>query len=281
MGEIESTPGDDARCDTGRLVRGVVRYDGTGFAGWQIQPHDRTVQGELQRALTLIGRRPIKVLGASRTDAGVHALGQVFAFRWEGEIRLERLRHSLSMILGPEIRVERLELAPAGFHPRFDATAKRYAYAVCLQNEPDPFAARYSWQFRWGCDRDLLASLLARLVGTRDFAGFQSSGADVEHTVRTIHSIRCLHGPVIGPIDNPRILCLEFYGDGFLYKMIRNITGTVMTIARGKIPESALDERLSAAGPYRGYTAPACGLTLLEVEYAGDATRLSTDRSAT
>lgn len=250
-----------------RLLCGIVRYDGTNFAGWQIQAHDRTVQGELQRVLSLIARKPVKVSGASRTDAGVHALGQVCSFHWEGAMPLERLRHKLSMMLSPEIRVTDLQAAPDGFSPRYHATGKRYAYTLCVQPEPDPFAARYSWHFRWKIDRPLLDALLERLTGTHDFAGFQSSGATVERTDRTIHSIRFLPGPVIGPTDNPNLVRLEFHGNGFLYKMIRNITGTVMDIARRKLPESTLEKRLHASGPYLGYTAPACGLTLLEVQY--------------
>lgn len=251
------------------LLRGVVRYDGASFAGWQIQPHVRTVQGELQRVLSLIAGKTVKVTGASRTDAGVHALGQVIAFRWAREDALERLRHRISMMLSPEIRVESLEEAPQDFNPRFDALGKRYAYTLCVQPEPDPFAARYAWHYRWSFDEPLLQSLLDRLTGTHDFAGFQSSGAQVDHTVRTIHSIRRRPGPVVGPRDNPHLMHLEYHGDGFLYKMIRNITGTVMHIARGKVPVEALEERLHSTGPYRGYTAPACGLTLLEVIYPG------------
>lgn len=253
--------------EAGILVRGVVRYDGTGFAGWQVQLHDRTVQGELQRVLSLIARRPVKVQGASRTDAGVHALRQAISFRWPGAFRAEWLRHKLSMMLGPEIRVEALERAPDGFHPRFDATGKRYAYTLCMQPEPDPFVARYAWHFRWAIDRPMLESLLIRLRGTHDFAGFQSSGSPAERTVRTIHMIEFLQGPVVGPTDNAYLMRLEFHGDGFLYKMIRNITGTVMDIARGKRSPEVLEERLSGIGPYRGYTAPAHGLTLLDVLY--------------
>ena len=253
--------------EAGVLLRGVVRYDGSNFSGWQIQPHVRTVQGELQARLAQVARRPVKVYGASRTDAGVHALGQAISFRWDASDDPERLRHSLSMMLGPEIRVDSLVVAPDDFHPRFDARGKRYGYTLDLQREPDPFSVRYAWPFRWAFDAELLETLLARLVGNHDFAGFQSSGADVSHTIRTIHSIRVVPGAVIGPKDNPHLMHLEFHGDGFLYKMIRNITGTVMHIARGKVPETALAERLASPGPYRGYTAPARGLTLMQVEY--------------
>jgi tRNA pseudouridine38-40 synthase len=249
------------------MLRGVVRYDGTNFAGWQVQPHARTVQGELQRVLTLIARKPVKVRGASRTDSGVHALGQVIAFPWRPDDSPERLRHSLSMLLAPEIRVESLAVTRPEFHPRFDATAKRYAYALCLQKESDPFAARYAWLFRWDFDPELLRTLTQRLVGRRDFAGFQSSSAAVRNTVRTIHSIELQPGAIIGVCDHPNLVRLEFHGDGFLYKMIRNIVGTVMHVARGKLPVETLDQRLDSPGPYLGYTAPACGLTLREVEF--------------
>jgi len=248
-------------------VRAVVRYEGTGFAGWQIQPDQRTVQGEIERVLSLIAGSPIRVFGAGRTDAGVHALGQVCSFWWPSAPPLARLRKSLSKMLGPEIRIDCVEEAPPDFHARFSAVSKRYAYSLCLASEPDPFSARYAWCIPWRLDLDLLASLGRHLVGQHDFAGFQCAGASVESTVRTIHSIQLLPGAVTGPCDGRNMWRIEFHADGFLYKMVRNITGTFVDIARGKTPEGRLEELLCSADAFRGHTAPAHGLALLEVFY--------------
>ena len=248
-------------------LKGIVRYDGTGFSGWQIQPNVRTVQGEIEQALSRIASQPIRVQGAARTDAGVHALGQVFSCRWPHEPDCERLRRSVSKMLGPEIRVASMQQAAPDFHARFSAVSKRYAYTLSLCREPDPFSARYAWHIPWKIDVRRLADLARRLVGTRDFAGFQCAGASVETTLRTLHSVELFNGGVVDPCDARDLWRLEFCGDGFLYKMVRNITGVLIEIARGKLPEERLAERLDSPGPFHGHTAPAHGLTLIEVIY--------------
>lgn len=250
-------------------LAGIVRYDGTGFDGWQVQPERRTVQGAIEAALSRMVSQRVRIDGAGRTDAGVHALGQVFSFRWPGAADCPRLRRALSAMLGPEIRVERLVPAPPEFHARKSATGKRYAYALSLEREPDPFSARYAWRVPRPVDIGELERLARRLEGEHDFAGFQSSGSAVRSTVRTIHSIRLERGGVVAPFDARHLWRLEFHGNGFLYKMVRNIVGTLVDIARGRLPESRLEELLEAPGPFQGHTAPAHGLTLVEVEYEG------------
>lgn len=248
-------------------LKGIVRYDGTDFAGWQIQPDERTVQGELERALSQIAGKRIRVCGASRTDAGVHALGQVFSLHWPQEKPFERLPRSLSQMLGPEIRVERIEPAPADFDARKSARAKRYAYTFACQKERDPFWARYAWAIPWDVPLDRLESLLPRMEGEHDFAGFQSSGSPASCTVRTVHCLRLQRGGVVGPIEDAALFRIEFVADGFLYRMVRNITGTLIDIARGYRPESWLEERLASPGPFQGLSAPARGLALVEVYF--------------
>jgi len=248
------------------ILKGIIRYDGSSFAGWQRQRHERTVQGELEAALSRIASQPIRVQGASRTDAGVHAFGQVFSCTWPKPFQ-SGLRHALSQMLGPEIRITELTEAPDGFNARFDSLAKRYAYTIDLAREPDPFAARYAWHVPYRVDLDLLASLAARLPGKRDFAGFQSAGTQMKSTVRTLYGVTLQRGGVIGPQDHGDLWRLEFFGNGFLYKMVRNLTGTLAEIARGRFPVTFLEECLASPGPFRGHCAPAHGLVLLCVHY--------------
>jgi tRNA pseudouridine38-40 synthase len=254
--------------NTGQNVRVTVRYVGAGFAGWQVQPGERTVQGEIERALSQIAGREVRVHGAGRTDAGVHALAQVCSFRWEAEADLDKLCRSLTRMLGPEIQCIEARAVPDEFHARKSATAKRYWYTLSLSKHPDPFTAPFAWTPPRGVDIDRLRSLCPRFEGEHDFAGYQCGGAgEKESTVRTIYSMRVAPGGVMAPCDARDLWHIEFNGSGFLYKMVRNITGAVIDAARGNIPESRLDDLLASGGPYRGHTAPAHGLTLVEVEY--------------
>ncbi len=156
---------------------------------------------------------------------------------------------------------------PDDFHAQRSATGKRYTYTISQSNEADPFTGRYAWTIPWDIDRDAVAAIAQRVVGHRDFAGFCSSGSSVETTIRTIHSVTLHDGPVAGPIDAAGTWRIEFHGNGFLYKMVRNLVGTIIDIARGQTPESRLDELLHAPAPYHGFTAPAKGLFLVEVDY--------------
>lgn len=246
----------------------TVRYEGTEFAGWQTQPGEHTVQGVLEEALAVIAQQPVHIHGAGRTDSGVHALAQVFSCRWpRRDVEPERVRRSLSRMVGPAIRVEALERVDDAFHARKSALSKRYAYTLHLGREPDPFASRYAWTVPLEVDLKKAAEQLRRIEGTHDFAGFQGAKSSVTNTVRTLYSARLLEGGVIGPRDAAALYRIELHGDGFLYKMARNVVGAVVDIARGKLPASALDERFAAPAPYLGHTAPAHGLTLLEVLY--------------
>ncbi|MBI2433263.1 MAG: tRNA pseudouridine(38-40) synthase TruA [Candidatus Hydrogenedentes bacterium] len=247
-------------------LRGTIRYDGTDFAGWQRQPGQRTIQGELEAALAQIASEPVDVQGAGRTDAGVHALGQVFSCRWPRPFP-PRLRHALSKMLGPEIRVLELMEAPDNFSARFDARSKRYVYTMDLGKEPDPFGARYAWHVPYRLDLDLMEELLPKIRGQHDFAGFQSAGTQMESTQRTLYSVTLHQGGLVAPLDGNSFWRLEFHGDAFLYKMVRNLTGTLEEIGRKRFPPKFLEEQLASGGPFRGHCAPAHGLALASVFY--------------
>ncbi len=244
-----------------------MRYDGTNLCGWQAQPGLPTVQGALQTALARIAQRTIPVQGAACTDTGVHAFGQTISFDWDGGPP-ERLRHALSKMLGPEIQVQSLEPAPPGFNARFDARGKRYAYTLDLGREPDPLSARYAWHVPHKLDLDLMAGLAPLLVGVHDFAGFQSTGGHHrDSTVCTLHSAQLSHGGTIAPCDAQHLWRIVFDGYGFLYRMVRNMTGTLVEIARGRFPKDFLETSLNSPGPFRGHCAPAHGLVLEKVYY--------------
>ena len=244
-----------------------MRYIGTPFAGWQVQPGQRTVQGEIEKALSRIAGGPVRIHGAGRTDAGVHALAQVCSFPWNSGKDLNALRRSLTKMLAPDIQITAIEKAPPEFHARKSAIGKQYWYTLSAAREADPLSAAFAWTLPHGLDLDRMGPLCGRFVGTHDFAGFQSSGAEKVNTVRTLHSVELVPGGVVALVDARDLYSVRFHGDGFLYKMIRNLTGTLFDIARGNVPESRIDELFAAPGPYHGYTAPAHGLTLVEVLY--------------
>lgn len=253
--------------DFGQTYKAIVRYDGGAFSGWQVQPGKRTAQGEIEAALSKMASQPTRIHGASRTDAGVHAFGQVFSWQWAPNADLRKLRRSLCKMLGPDILIESIEKAPAGFHARKMKNSKRYAYAFSLRRYPDPFLARYAWQIPWKIDLVLLENLTKRLIGTHDFGGFQGGGSAIKNTVRTLYDVRLAEGPVIGAKEMKDVWRIEFHGNGFLYKMVRNLTGTMIAICRGQEPESRLEELLHAPPPFHGRTAPPQGLFLREVIY--------------
>lgn len=247
-------------------LKGTVRYLGTHFHGWQAQDDQRTVQGEIESALSRIASAPVRIQGAGRTDAGVHALGQVFSCTWPRPLP-PTLRHALCKMLAPEIQITRLETVPEDFNARFSAKSKRYCYTFSFSRDVDPFSAPYSWQVPYRMDLDLVASLLPRLEGEQDFAGFQSTGSQMKTTVRTLYEVRLRRGGVVGPADGRDLWHLEFYGDGFLYKMVRNLSGTLVEIGRGRFGPEFIDEALASGGPFLGHCAPAQGLVLKEVHY--------------
>lgn len=250
-------------------LKGTIRYDGTRFHGWQIQNNAMTVQEALEKALSKIANQHIRVQGAGRTDAGVHALGQVFSCPWPRPLE-PRLRHALSKMLGPDIQISALEEVSADFNARFSAKAKRYIYAMDIGRAVDPFDARFAWHIPYQVDLDVIRRLLPTLEGEHDFAGFQSAGSQFKTTVRTIHSIKLESGGLVTPCDADHLWRLVFHGNGFLYKMVRNITGTLIEIARGRYPEEFLATCLNSPGPFRGHCAPPQGLALAKVYYDED-----------
>ena len=250
-------------------LKGTVRYLGTHFSGWQAQDTERTVQGDIEAAMARIASEPVRIQGAGRTDAGVHAFGQVFSCVWPKAVP-PNLRHALSRILEPEIQIVDLEVVPEVFNARFSAQAKRYCYNFHFSREMDPFSAPYSWQVPYKVDLDLIASLLPQLEGTHDFAGFQSTGCQMKTTVRTLYGVTLNNGIVVGPHEPTDRYHVEFFGDGFLYKMVRNLAGTLVEIGRGRFDPDFIQQSLASGGPFVGHCAPAHGLVMKQVLYEED-----------
>jgi len=250
-----------------RRLKFEVRYDGTDFHGWQIQPGQRTVQGVIEDALSQIAQQRIRITGAGRTDSGVHALAQVFHCDWPIAAEFARLPKALSRMLGPEVSVGSVLECGDDFHARYSAKSKRYGYTLHRANTADPFSARYAWRVDPSVDREALAHLARFVEGKHDFAGFQCSGDSVETTVPTIYGIAIEDGPLAGPAGATDHVRLVFHGNGFLYKMVRNIVAVLVDAARGHLPDSIVHEKLAETGPYQGMTAPAHGLFLMNVLY--------------
>jgi tRNA pseudouridine38-40 synthase len=245
-----------------RTLRVVLQYDGTEFHGFQVQPGLPTVQEAVEAKLRRVMQEPVRIVGAGRTDAGVHATGQVISFTTEARIPTEKLPVALNSLPPYSVVVKSAEEAREGFHARFDARSRSYQY-VLLRGAPSPFLRRYA---AWvpGIRRvDRLQTATEALIGRHDFSSFCAAGAEVSHRVRTVLSARW--------VERGRLLLFRITADGFLQQMVRTIVGTLLEVERGKREPGEMaailagrDRRL--AGP----TAPAHGLCFTRATYEGD-----------
>jgi tRNA pseudouridine38-40 synthase len=258
---IEAGEAGLARLNAFRIV---VAYDGTDFAGWQTQStasKARTVQSTLQDALgKLADGRPVRVDGAGRTDAGVHAQGQVASFVLERAIAPDELARALNGLLPEDVRVLSADAAPAGFHARKSARSKLYRYVLDTGHVQLPTRRRYAGHVPWTLDAVAVAGAAALVEGRHDFAALASSGGSVQTTIRTVtRSEAAFHGPT---------LTYEVEADGFLRKMVRSIVGGLIAAGRGAASLEDL-RRALLGGDRSAWPAPAeaRGLTLVRVEY--------------
>ena len=257
----------------------TLAYDGTGYVGWQRQASGPSVQGLLEGALRDLDERDVTLTGAGRTDAGVHALGQVAAFTLHRALPASAIVRALNARLPDAVRVLSAEEVPSTFHPRFGARRKTYRYRIWNGEVISPFERRYAWHLVGALDAGAMQAAAQQLVGRHDFAAFQATGSPVSTTQREIFVSRIEDcEPRIGigqesAIRNPQsaILSYTITGTGFLRHMVRIIVGTLVEIGRGRQPVASIDRLLTSrdrtvAGP----TAPPEGLFLVTVEY-GDA----------
>lgn len=246
-----------------RNCKMTIAYDGTHYSGWQVQPNGISIQEKLQEVLQIILRHPVVVVGSGRTDAGVHALGQVAHFKHEEEIDFRRLLTSLNGLLPPDIRVKSVEAVPPDFHAQHGATSKTYYYHLNIAKIPNPFRRLYSLHVYEACDLEALRLGAKHFIGTHDFTSFANeahTGCAAHDPFRTIKRLDAI--PEEGGIR------LEFEGDGFLYKMVRNITGTLLEVAAGKRDPDEIPRILKAKDRRQaGKAAPPHGLFLAKVDY--------------
>ncbi len=254
-----------------RKIKLILQYDGTEYYGWQRQPDRPSVQATVEKALKEITGKKTNITASGRTDRGVHALAQVAVFRTSSNLSPEEFLRALNSLLPPDIRVIHASEVPEEFNPRFYVKAKRYLYLINRAPLQSPFLWRYTYHYWGALDLDRIQQGCKYLLGTKDFKAFQSAGASVKSTIRTLteatveqmEKIDFLTFQLPGPL-----LVFRFEADGFLKQMVRNMVGTLLEIGRGSMePEyiiKILDSRdRTLAGP----TVPAHGLFLERVIY--------------
>lgn len=254
-----------------RNVRLLLQYDGTGYHGWQIQPNGITIQGVLQDRLNRITGQDTSVTGAGRTDAGVHALGQVASFKTSSHLPADTLMRALNALLPDDIRIMEAGDESAVFHPRYDAHNKTYFYMIAMGNMLSPFLHRYAWRLPYCLDSESMAEAAKNLVGRHDFTSFRATGCGAKSPVRTVSSVsveRCTSLDFMTAELKGDFLKVQVEGDAFLRHMVRAIVGTLVECGKGKTAPGevgrilrSLDRNL--AGP----TAPAKGLFLKTIRY--------------
>lgn len=257
-----------------RLLKLTIAYDGTSYVGWQRQADGTSIQGLLEAILADIDGGPVDVAGAGRTDAGVHALGQVASASVRTALDTETLRRAMNARLPLDVRVLAVDECAADFHARFSARGKRYRYLLATGAVISPFAARYVWHVPGRLDLGRMQRAVATLGGTHDFSAFQSTGTSVAHAVRTLTDaavcdVTAAPPPPLGGDVAPggRLYSLEVEADGFLRHMVRAIAGTVAEVGSGRRDPDLGPLIASGNRASGGPTAPAHGLWLVRVLY--------------
>lgn len=245
-----------------RIFRLLIEYDGGAYCGWQRQRRgNRTIQGEIEAALhTMTGQR-VNLAGSGRTDAGVHALGQVASFRCATRLDAQALALGLNSLTPPDIVVLDCQEALPGFHARFSARGKTYRYRLLNRPLPCAVGRQYAWHIHRPLHREAMSGELQSLLGTHDFKAFEGVGSPRTSTVRTIREALFVE-------EADGHWTLEISGDGFLKHMVRNIVGTLVWVGLGKMPPGSVAAVLAAGDRRRaGPTAPPQGLFLVRVDY--------------
>ncbi|MEG1741498.1 MAG: tRNA pseudouridine(38-40) synthase TruA [Acetivibrio sp.] len=236
----------------------VIAYDGTNYCGWQIQPHHKTIEGEINAALTKLLGVSVEVIGASRTDAGVHALGNLAVFDTCSQIPGEKFKHALNQRLPGDIRIQESREVERTFHPRYCNSRKTYEYRILSREVEQPMERLYAHHTYYKLNLEAMQEAALFFCGEHDFKSFCSIGTQVKNTVRTIYALEIK--------KKEDLITIQVTGSGFLYNMVRILAGTLIEVGRGRRQPEDMKRILegkdrSLAGP----TAPAKGLRLLEI----------------
>lgn len=243
-----------------RNLKITVQYDGTKYCGWQKQPNSPGIQGEIEYAIYEITKEKVNITGSGRTDAGVHALGQVANFKTNSNIPASRIPDALNAKLPKDISIIDCEEVDEDFHSRYSAKGKIYRYLIYNKPYRSPLYKDTSYHIRYDLDIDKMRSEAKSLIGEHDFKGFMSSGSSVKDTVRTIYDISIT--------EKEDLIVLEVEGNGFLYNMVRIISGTLVEVGLNNIEPEDIPKIIEAKNrQMAGKTLPPQGLFLMKVEY--------------
>jgi tRNA pseudouridine38-40 synthase len=243
-----------------KRVKLTIAYDGTNYCGWQVQPNGITIEEVINKALQKLTGEAILVIGASRTDSGVHAMGNVAVFDTETTIPAERIAMALNQRLPEDIVIVKSEEVPLDFHPRYCDCSKTYEYHIINTRIPIPTKRLTNYFVSYNLNLDHMRKAASYLVGEHDFVSFCNVRTDVENTVRTITALDI--------IENGNEITIRITGNGFLYNMVRIIVGTLIRVGRGFYTPEKVKEILEAKDrKAAGVTAPAHGLMLMEIKY--------------
>jgi len=284
--------GVPAIANNARNIKLLIEYEGTNYHGWQLQPGLETIQGILQNGLAIITKSDVEVVGSGRTDAGVHALGQVANFKTGSRMTPEEFKAALNSLLPKDIVIRDAQEVEDDFHARYSAISRTYEYTILNSTTPSVFLRNYTYQVHHPIDIDVMNDACESLLGTRDFSSFASSSDPVYNLVRTVYSARCRESLICNPefgevsalagncrgSNSPwysdaenamRLIRFRIEANAFLRGMVRAIVGTLLEIGTGKTSPEKMKEILeaksrSSAGP----SLPARGLCLIKVNYA-------------
>jgi tRNA pseudouridine38-40 synthase len=241
-------------------IKLTIEYDGTRYHGWQIQAKERTIQAVLERAVSTFLGAPTRVIGSGRTDAGVHALGQVANFFGDKELEPHRLQRALNALTPEDIAIKNVATVPDSFDARRDARSRLYEYRILNRPSPSPFYLKYAWHVHQALDVEAIRRTIVCLEGEHDFSSFRAAGCDAAHPVR------CVHRASLDRAGDLLVFTIE--ATAFLRHMVRNILGTLVEVGRGERTAESFAELLEARDRTKaGPSAPAHGLYLVEVKY--------------
>ncbi len=244
-----------------RTIKLLIEYDGTNYLGWQVQARGETIQGTIQERLEQILGEPVHLVGAGRTDAGAHAIGQVAHFKTRSSLDLGSIHRALNSLLPEDILIQKVEEAEEDFHARKGARVKVYEYRVLNRPLRSVFHRRYAWHIPQSLNWEEMRKATQKLIGEHDFSAFRSTGTPTKSGIRKVFRAEWKR-------EREGLMRFEIEGSGFLKQMVRAIVGTLVEVGRGKLDAEAFQRILESkdrrnAGP----TAPAHGLFLKEVKY--------------